>query len=53
VDPTTSGVYRKIAVRLKMFKPEIDLAEYIKGPDPDLRREGSDPRTAEEDVRSA
>jgi hypothetical protein len=41
MDPKVSDTYRKIAVRLKMFRPQIDLDKCIAfGPKPDLRLYG-------------
>jgi len=40
MDPRVSTVYRQIAIRLGMFRPQIDLNNYIKGPDPDVRLYG-------------
>lgn len=37
INPTTTDTYRKIAARLAMFRPRIDLADYFAGPDPDVR----------------
>ena len=35
--PTTTDTYRKIAARLTMFRPQIDLTKYFAGPNPDVR----------------
>jgi hypothetical protein len=35
IDPTTTDTYRKIAARLTMFRPQIDLSKYFAGPSPD------------------
>ena len=41
MDPTVSDTYRKIATRLKMLRPQIDLDKCIAfGPKPDLRLNG-------------
>ena len=32
-----SDTYRKIATRLTMFRPQIDLTKYFAGPNPDVR----------------
>jgi len=37
MNPKLSDTYRQITTRLGMFRPQIDLDKYIKGPDPDLR----------------
>lgn len=37
VAPTTTDTYRKIATRLAMFRPQIDMADFIQGPQPGLR----------------
>lgn len=37
VDPTTTDTFRKIATRLTMFRPQIDLKKYFAGPNPDVR----------------
>jgi hypothetical protein len=38
MDPTTTDTFRKIATRLTMFRPQIDLTKYINpGPHPNLR----------------
>ncbi|WP_245328887.1 hypothetical protein [Bradyrhizobium centrolobii] len=36
-NPTTTDTYRKIAARLTMFRPQIDLTQYFAGPNPDVR----------------
>ena len=36
-DPTTTDTYRKIAARLTMLRPQIDLKNYFAGPNPDVR----------------
>jgi hypothetical protein len=43
MDPKTSDTYRQITNRLRMFRPQIDLGKYIKGPNPDLRLYGEKP----------
>jgi hypothetical protein len=35
--PTTTDTYRKIATRLTMFRPQIDLTKYCAGPNPNVR----------------
>ena len=42
-DPTTTDTYRKIASRLTMFRPQIDLTKYFAGPDPNVRLYGEKP----------
>jgi hypothetical protein len=42
-DPTTTDTYRKIASRLTMFRPQIDLTKYFAGPNPDVRLYGEKP----------
>jgi len=37
VDPTATDTWRKIATRLTMFRPQIDLKKYLAGPNPDVR----------------
>ncbi len=36
-DPTTTDTYRKIAARLTMLRPQIDLSKYFAGPNPNVR----------------
>jgi hypothetical protein len=38
--PTTTDTYRKIAARLTMFRPQIDLTQYFSGPNPNVRLYG-------------
>ena len=38
--PTTTDTYRKIATRLTMFRPQIDLTQYFAGPNPNVRLYG-------------
>jgi hypothetical protein len=41
MDPTMTETFRKIATRLTMFRPQLDLTKYIKlGPHPSLRLHG-------------
>jgi hypothetical protein len=42
-DPTTTDTYRKIASRLAMFRPKIDLTKYFAGPNPNVRLHGEKP----------
>src|SRR3954470_17049920 len=37
INPTTTDTYRKIAARLTMLRPQIDLSKYFAGPNPDVR----------------
>ncbi|MGY3590387.1 hypothetical protein ACVIGB_010031 [Bradyrhizobium sp. USDA 4341] len=36
-NPTTTDTYRKIAARLTMLRPQLDLSKYFAGPNPDVR----------------
>ncbi len=36
-NPTTTDTYRKIAARLTMLRPQIDLSKYFAGPNPNVR----------------
>ncbi|MGY3367141.1 hypothetical protein ACVWZL_004266 [Bradyrhizobium sp. GM2.4] len=36
-DPTTTDTYRKIAARLTMLRPQIDLKNYFAGANPNVR----------------
>jgi len=36
-NPIITDTYRKIAARLTMFRPQIDLTKYFAGPKPDVR----------------
>ncbi|WP_246667174.1 hypothetical protein [Bradyrhizobium sp. UNPA324] len=42
-NPTTTDTFRKIAARLTMFRPQIDLTQYFAGPDPNVRLYGEKP----------
>ena len=36
-NPIATNTYRKIAARLTMLRPQIDLTKYFAGPNPDVR----------------
>ena len=42
IDPTMTDTYRKIAARLTMLRPQIDLTKYFAGANPDVRLYGSE-----------
>jgi hypothetical protein len=47
-DPTTTDTYRKIATRLAMFRPKIDLTKFFAGPNPNVRMYGEKPYMREQ-----
>ena len=47
-NPTMTDTYRKIAARLTMLRPQIDLTKYFAGANPDVRLYGEKPYIREQ-----
>jgi len=47
-NPTMTDTYRKIAARLTMFRPQIDLTKYFAGANPDVSLYGEKPYIREQ-----